>query len=443
MTINNNIVPTRPVGDSSGAAASTAFVATVINDQSTVVGSLAQFYKPTYFGHPGSAVVERFNRVQVGEAALTSQDVLSSTVLPTTPSWADTLINVQFISLGQVSSVAAWGNAAFCGAARTSDYTAAGLGSSGGTAGANLCGYNDGGGIAYGLNTFGIRKSGITGVTLGSQTDINNGGSVVDLNPFGTIANGVTFAALLTAGAYAIVATANPTAAIVLGAGATTRFRKGILVMSPALDTSVGAGGAGVVMEVPRNVSWRIINSGSGTDTEFWGNASGLTINSAAVVAAGITTGANSGTGGSLTLNGATSGSATIGVAATAGTLQFNGTNATIDSAGNLIVPNLAVTSSIFRTQAPATLSGTSGAINSSTQIINPSNTFTLTLLSAAFSGQWQLIKTIANFAVNSASSNVVPLAGGAAGTAILSNTAGKWAILISDGTNWNIVAAN
>jgi len=38
-----------------------------------------------------------------------------------------------------------------------------------------------------------------------------------------------------------------------------------------------------------------------------------------------------------------------------------------------------------------------------------------------------------------SASSNVVPLAGGAAGTAILENVAGNWASLVSDGTNWVI----
>jgi hypothetical protein len=36
-----------------------------------------------------------------------------------------------------------------------------------------------------------------------------------------------------------------------------------------------------------------------------------------------------------------------------------------------------------------------------------------------------------------SASSNVVPLAGGAAGTAILENVAGNWATLVSDGSNW------
>lgn len=38
---------------------------------------------------------------------------------------------------------------------------------------------------------------------------------------------------------------------------------------------------------------------------------------------------------------------------------------------------------------------------------------------------------------LNSATSNVVPRAGGAAGTAILSNTAGDTTTLVSDGTNW------
>ena len=45
--------------------------------------------------------------------------------------------------------------------------------------------------------------------------------------------------------------------------------------------------------------------------------------------------------------------------------------------------------------------------------------------------------------AVTSNASNVEPLAGGAAGTAILAATAGKWAHLVSDGTNWVIVGSN
>jgi hypothetical protein len=47
------------------------------------------------------------------------------------------------------------------------------------------------------------------------------------------------------------------------------------------------------------------------------------------------------------------------------------------------------------------------------------------------------------NFAVNSASSNVVPRAGGGAGTAIIpaTNGDGAWVMLVCDGTNWLIAA--
>lgn len=72
------------------------------------------------------------------------------------------------------------------------------------------------------------------------------------------------------------------------------------------------------------------------------------------------------------------------------------------------------------------------------------SATCTITLPSAAtYIGKELYLRTIAAFAVDSASSNVSPVAGGAAGTAILAATAGKWAILVSDGTSWQIQAAN
>ena len=57
-------------------------------------------------------------------------------------------------------------------------------------------------------------------------------------------------------------------------------------------------------------------------------------------------------------------------------------------------------------------------------------------------SGRVVVMKTIQAQAINSASSNVVPLAGGAAGTAIVSGTAGNWAELVSDGSNWIIMKA-
>ncbi len=94
----------------------------------------------------------------------------------------------------------------------------------------------------------------------------------------------------------------------------------------------------------------------------------------------------------------------------------------------------------------PVTKTGTSGsqAVQDCSLIMNASGTYTLTLLSAStYTGRILYIKNIAAQTVNSASSNVVPVAGGAAGTAILAATAGKWAVLQSDGTNWQIMAAN
>jgi len=85
-----------------------------------------------------------------------------------------------------------------------------------------------------------------------------------------------------------------------------------------------------------------------------------------------------------------------------------------------------------------------SGGVRDSTIIFNGSGSLTVTLPSVAdFPGRIIRIKTVAAQTVVSASSNVGPLAGGAAGTAILAATAGKWADLQSDGANWLITAGN
>jgi hypothetical protein len=67
-----------------------------------------------------------------------------------------------------------------------------------------------------------------------------------------------------------------------------------------------------------------------------------------------------------------------------------------------------------------------------------------VTLPSAAsYTGRVVTIKTIQAQAVNSASSNVIPRAGGAAGTAILTGVAGNWATLSSNGTAWEIMSGS
>jgi hypothetical protein len=76
--------------------------------------------------------------------------------------------------------------------------------------------------------------------------------------------------------------------------------------------------------------------------------------------------------------------------------------------------------------------------------IANRAGTVTLTLPAAAsYPGRRLSTRTIQAQTVVSASSNVVPSAGGAAGTAILAATAGKWAELVSDGTSWQVQLAN
>lgn len=120
-----------------------------------------------------------------------------------------------------------------------------------------------------------------------------------------------------------------------------------------------------------------------------------------------------------------------------------------ITNAGNI---GIGVTSPVNRLQisgsfgrgAPVTKTGDfTLAATENWLICNGTGTITVTFPAASsWTGREVIIKTIAAQTVVSASSNVVPLAGGAAGTAILAASAGAWATLVSDGTNWVIMQA-
>lgn len=61
----------------------------------------------------------------------------------------------------------------------------------------------------------------------------------------------------------------------------------------------------------------------------------------------------------------------------------------------------------------------------------------------SANTGRVVVVKNLsATYTVISAASNVKPVDSGTAGTAILSATAGEWAVLVCDGTDWVIMAA-
>lgn len=89
------------------------------------------------------------------------------------------------------------------------------------------------------------------------------------------------------------------------------------------------------------------------------------------------------------------------------------------------------------------TTSFTLGA-NENEVICNGSASITVTWPAASScTGRKVRIKTRAAYTVVSASSNIKPLDTDTAGTAILAATAGKWAELVSDGSNWVIMAGN
>ncbi len=110
------------------------------------------------------------------------------------------------------------------------------------------------------------------------------------------------------------------------------------------------------------------------------------------------------------------------------------------------VTPSLgAADAESLRRRAPVTQTGNfSVGVADNWNICNGGATITVTLPTAAAPniGREIMIKTIAAFTVVSASANVVPIAGGAAGTAILAATPGVWATLVSDGTNWVIMQA-
>lgn len=136
--------------------------------------------------------------------------------------------------------------------------------------------------------------------------------------------------------------------------------------------------------------------------------------------------------------------------------IYYSTTSGNTPSAGNLINGELAINLpdgrlfydyggvKVLGWSAPVTKTGDfTVATNEDWIIVNVAATCTVTLPSAAsFTGRQIRLLTYQAFAVNSASTNVISITGSAT-TAILAATAGKWATLVSDGTNWVIMQAN
>jgi hypothetical protein len=124
----------------------------------------------------------------------------------------------------------------------------------------------------------------------------------------------------------------------------------------------------------------------------------------------------------------------------------------------------LAGTVSAFATPTPTTITaatydfgGNANDVYSTSFIANFAGTVTLGLrpanevtytgsavftgVSTTNTGRWLYLKTITANAVVSSASDVVPIDSATPGTAILPATAGAWAMLQSNGTNWVVMA--
>lgn len=109
-----------------------------------------------------------------------------------------------------------------------------------------------------------------------------------------------------------------------------------------------------------------------------------------------------------------------------------------------LTVSGATTFSGALNSSAPVTKTADFTVADTETFLINnkSGSACSVTLPAAAsWPGRILVIKTIQAQAVNSAGSNVVPASSGTAGTAIVSGTAGNWALLVSDGTNWVVMA--
>ena len=280
----------------------------------------------------------------------------------------------------------------------------------------NTLGYGAGISVTNGLGTITVANTGVlsniagTGISVSSATGnvtIANTGvlsfsaGTTGLTPATATTGAVTLAGTLAIANGGTNGAATPTAgAVAYGTGTAYGF--------------TAAGTAGQVLT----------SAGAGAPT--WTTVGTGTVTSVSVVSAN----GFAGTVATATTTPAITLTTTI-----TGLLKGNGTAILAAVANTDYVP----LSTVITKTADYTITGTD------TWIINNKTGSALTLTfpaASSWTGRYITVKNMQAQAVNSASSNIVPIDSTTAGTAILLGVVGNWATMVSDGTNWIIMQA-
>jgi hypothetical protein len=212
------------------------------------------------------------------------------------------------------------------------------------------------------------------------------------------------------------------------------RFLNNIYVVSGGSTLGIvqienGGTGASTVQQARQNLELGSVTRVGGTGTVNGITLTGEVTTSGDLVLGGVLGGVNLGTQteGTLSLDDRVVGNLDVSTRATGVLPVANGGT------------GLSVRPTVVTKTADFTLADTEGWV-----INNKSgSTCTVTLPAAsAWAGRAVTFKNLQLQLLVSASSNVVPLIGGAASTAILPGLVGAWATLVSDGTNWVVMAA-
>ena len=263
-----------------------------------------------------------------------------------------------------------------------------------------------GNGTGYSLNTLGTGvgisvTNGLGTITVANTGVLSWSGGTTGLTPATATTGAVTLAGTLVIANGGTNGTATPTAgAVPYGTGTAYAF--------------TAAGTSGQVL------------TSAGASVPTWTTPTTGTVTSVSVVSAN----GFAGTVATATTTPAITLTTTI-----TGLLKGNGTAISAAVANTDYVP----LSTVITKTADYTITGTD------TWIINNKTGSALTLTfpaASSWTGRYITVKNMQAQAVNSASSNIVPIDSTSAGTAILLGVVGNWATMVSDGTNWIIMQA-